>query len=156
MHFSFTSTVFSTKVHTVESCLLLPEAPGWLSSPGTPPTPGSASVPPAAAPGGLQLCSGRSVLLQTWLCHRVPPGLWRLQTAPGGHALWWGSRALQACCQGCLPSPGSQPQTATPSGLPRSRWFILTCSRSGLRDALVAWFCCGRRCGLGRPSASFL
>lgn len=84
MHFSFTSTVFSTKVHTVESCLLLPEAPGWLSSPGTPPTPGSASVPPAAAPGGLQLCSGRV---------RAPSGVavsqgaaWtlRLQTARAG------------------------------------------------------------------------
>lgn len=87
MHFLFTSTVFSTKVHTVESCLLLPEAPGWLSSPGTPPNPGSASVPPAAAPGAFSSALGGSMLLQTWLCHRAPPGLWQLQTAPAGPCL---------------------------------------------------------------------
>ena len=52
MHFSFTSTVFSTKVHTVESCLLLPEAPGWLSSPGTPPNPRLCLSAPCCRPGG--------------------------------------------------------------------------------------------------------
>ena len=146
----FTSTVFPQKCAQWKAASCFPRRRAGSPLPGPPPTPGSAPVPPA----GLLWAGPCSFRRGCVTGHRLDSGSCRQPQR--GRALWWGSRALQACCQGHLPSPGSQPQTGTPSGLPRSRWFILTCSRSGLRDALVAWFCCGRHCGLGRPSASFL
>lgn len=149
MHFSFTSTVFPQKVHTVESCLLLPEGAGWLSSPG-PPTPGSCLSAPCPPRGAFSSALGGPCSFRRWLCHRAP-GLWRLQTAGampfGGAHRHWRKALLPR-----LPAfPGSQPRSSDAlwaSSLALVHPHLLTFRAAGRP---CPWFCCGRHCGLGGP-----
>lgn len=74
----FTSTVFPQKCAQWKAASCFPRRRAGSPLPGPPPNPRLCP----GAPCGSAL--GGSVLLQTWLCHRAPPGLWQLQTAPAG------------------------------------------------------------------------
>lgn len=112
--------LFTSKQWKAASCFLRPQAGSPLPDP--PPTPGSAWVSPAAAPRAYSSALGGSMLLQTWLCHEAPPGLWKLQTPGARPCLLVGLTATA----GLLSGPPAFPWVLTSDrDTPRASWLVV-------------------------------
>ena len=136
-------------MQTVGSCSLLPEVPAGSPLQGSPsPAPPQCPLRPPRGPPALLWAGPRAfrrgcVTGTAWTLGTAGAPSWAVPLG-GAHGHRRPVVRLPAL-----------PRVLTSDGdtlrLPRSWRLILTCSHSGLRDALVAWLCCEVLVGLGGP-----